>query len=168
MHERHGCKCSHAKLLNETRLENEYMNTVKKNVLVTHTAEQMFALVDDIEHYADFLPWCNQSVVHKREANVVEATVGIDYMRLKQSFSTRNTNVDGREIRMQLLEGPFKSLEGIWKFTPFGDIGCRIDFQLQYEFASGLISHIIAPVFGRISGTLVDSFIKEADKRHGK
>ncbi len=158
----------HAKLLNETRLENEYMNTVKKNVLVTHTAEQMFALVDDIEHYADFLPWCNQSVVHKREPNMVEATVGIDYMRLKQSFSTRNTNIDGREIRMQLLEGPFKSLEGIWKFTPFGDIGCRIDFQLQYEFANGLISHIIAPVFGRISGTLVDSFIKEADKRHGK
>lgn len=144
------------------------MNTVKKNVLVTHTAEQMFALVDDIENYADFLPWCGQSVVHKRENNVVEATVGIDYMRLKQGFSTRNINIPNREIRMQLLEGPFKSLEGVWKFTSFDEIGCRIDFHLEYEFANSLISKVIAPVFGRISSTLVDSFIKEADQRYGK
>ena len=142
------------------------MNKVEKTVLVAHSAEQMFDLVDQVDAYPQFLPWCSRTEVHRREGNELEATLHMDYMKIKQSFGTRNHNVPGREIRMSLLNGPFKSLDGLWRFTPLGDLGCKIEFTLRYEFSSSLLSTLIGPVFNRISTTLVDAFIQEADRRY--
>lgn len=143
------------------------MNTVNKTVLVTHTAAQMFDLVDNVVQYPQFLPWCGKTEVHMRDETSLEATLYMDYMKIKQSFSTRNDNIPNQRIHMQLLNGPFKSLDGVWQFTPLGDIGCKVEFNLQYEFSSSILSALIGPVFGKISSTLVDAFIKEADKRYG-
>ena len=88
------------------------------------------------------------------------------YMKVRQSFATHNHNIPGREIRISFLEGPFKALHGTWKFIPLGDDACKIEFRLQYEFASSMLSALISPVFSHVSGTLVDAFIKEADKRY--
>ncbi len=142
------------------------VQTVHKNILVPHSAENMFHLVNTVEDYPKFLPWCSRSEVLRREGNELEAMLYMDYMKVKQSFGTRNHNTPPHEIRMQLLNGPFKSLNGIWRFTPLGDLGCKVEFQLQYEFASSVLSALIGPVFGRIANTLVDAFIQEADRRY--
>ncbi|MDN0075495.1 type II toxin-antitoxin system RatA family toxin [Crenobacter sp. SG2303] len=143
------------------------MSVVEKNVLVTHTPAQMFALVDDVPRYPRFLPWCGKAEVHSRNGHEVVASLTIDYLKIRQHFTTRNSNVSDREIKMELVEGPFQHLEGVWQFHPVGDFGCKIEFRLTYEFSSKILEKIIGPVFGHISGTLVDAFIKEADRVYG-
>ena len=145
------------------------MVTIKKTVLVAHSAEQMFELVDNVEKYPDFLPWCSKTEVLKREGNQLEAMLHMDYMKVRQAFGTRNTNNPPQEIKMQLLTGPFKHLDGTWRFTPLcGGKSCKIDFLLNYEFSSVVLSKLIGPVFGHVSGSLINWFIKEANNRYGK
>ncbi len=143
------------------------MKTVEKNVLVLHSAEQMFELVDRVEDYPHFLPWYGKTEVIAREGNELKARLFMDYKGVKQSFATHNHNVVGREIKMDLLEGPFRMLQGTWRFIPLGDDACKIEFKLQYDFANPMLSALISPVFGHLAGKLVDAFIAEADKRYG-
>ena len=145
-----------------------FMKTVEKNVLVLHSAEQMFELVDRAEDYPQFLPWYSKTEIIERKGNELKARLFMDYMRVQQSFATHNHNIPGREIRMDLLEGPFKTLNGTWKFIPLGDDACKIEFRLQYDFAGSILSALISPVFSHLSGALVDAFIKEADRRYGQ
>ncbi|CUA81473.1 MULTISPECIES: type II toxin-antitoxin system RatA family toxin [Gulbenkiania] len=143
------------------------MQVVEKTVLVAHTPEEMFKLVDTVENYPRFLPWYGKTEVHSREGNQLVASLHIDYLRVKQHFTTRNTNDFPHAIHMALVEGPFEFLEGDWRFHPLGDFGCKVEFRLRYEFSSRLLEKIIGPVFGHISGMLVDAFIKEADRVYG-
>lgn len=142
------------------------MKTVEKSVFVLHSAEHMFDLVNAVEDYPQFLPWCNRTDILKREGDILEAVLHMDYMKIRQSFATRNINDRPVQIRMELLNGPFKSLSGTWQFTSIQDLGCKIDFRLQYELASGVLSALIGPVFNHIANTLVDAFIQEADRRY--
>lgn len=143
------------------------MKTVEKNMLVLHSAEQMFELVDRVEDYPQFLPWYSKTEIIERNGNELKARLFMDYMKVRQSFATHNRNIPGREIRMDLLEGPFKTLQGTWKFIPVGDDACKIEFKLQYDFSNSLLSALISPVFGHLSGTLVDAFVTEAGRRYG-
>ena len=142
------------------------MKTVEKNILVAHSAQQMFELVDKVEDYPEFLPWYGKTEVISREGDELKARLYMDYKGVKQSFATHNRNIPGREIRMVLLEGPFKSLNGTWHFLPLGDDACKVEFELHYEFSSRMLSALISPVFSHISGTLVDAFVKEAGRRY--
>lgn len=143
------------------------MKTIEKNVLVLHSAEQMFELVDRVENYPKFLPWYSKTEIIERTDTELKARLFMDYMRVQQSFATHNHNILGREIKIDLLEGPFKTLQGTWKFLPLGDDACKINFKLKYEFANSLLSTLISPVFSRLSNTLVDAFVKEANRRYG-
>ena len=139
---------------------------IRKNVLVPHSAEQMYRLVDTVEDYPAFLPWYGRTEVIARSETELKARLHMDYMGIRQSFATHNRNIPGREIRMVLLEGPFKSLNGTWHFLPLGDDACKVEFELHYEFSSRMLSALISPVFSHISGTLVDAFVKEAGRRY--
>ena len=144
------------------------MITIKKSVIVAHSASEMFELVDTVENYPQFLPWCSKSEVIKREDNVLEAIIHMDYMKIKQHFGSRNYNIPNQEIHMTLLTGPFKHLDGLWHFKPLGASSCKIEFELNYEFSNVILSKLIGPAFGIISNNLVNSFIKEANRRYGK
>lgn len=142
------------------------MKTIEKKVLVPHSAAQMFELVDKVEDYPKFLPWYGKTEVIERQGDQLKARLYMDYKGIKQSFATHNHNIPDKEIRMELLEGPFKTLNGTWKFTDLGGDCCQIEFQLRYDFANPLLAALISPVFGHLTGRLVDAFIAEADKRH--
>ncbi|MBM2884679.1 type II toxin-antitoxin system RatA family toxin [Chromobacterium phragmitis] len=143
------------------------MQHVEKSVLVAHTPAQMYALVEDVDHYSRFLPWCSKAEVLSRDGGQVLASLHIDYLKVRQHFTTRNRNVENESIRMELVDGPFESLEGVWQFKPLGDYGCKIEFSLRYQFSSRILEKLIGPVFGHISNTLVDAFIQEADRKYG-
>jgi ribosome-associated toxin RatA of RatAB toxin-antitoxin module len=143
------------------------MAVVHKSVLLPYSAEQMFALVDRIEDYPQFLPWCGGTEVRKREGDKVVASLSINYHGIKQTFATENTNKPPTEIVMTLLEGPFKHLHGTWHFKPLRADACKIDFDLQYEFSSRLLEGIIGPVFSMIANSFVDSFSKRAEVLYG-
>ncbi|MDO4997369.1 MAG: type II toxin-antitoxin system RatA family toxin [Neisseria sp.] len=142
------------------------MKTIEKSVLVLHTAEQMFELVDKVEDYPKFLPWYGKTEVISRENNELKARLYMDYKGVKQAFATHNFNTPPHEIRMNLLDGPFKTLHGTWKFTPLNEEACKIEFKLHYDFANAVLSALISPVFSHLASKLVDAFIAEADKRY--
>jgi ribosome-associated toxin RatA of RatAB toxin-antitoxin module len=144
------------------------MAQVEKSVLVPYSAEQMFVLVDKVEDYPKFLPWCGGASVDSVAGNVMHATVHIDYHHIKQSFSTENVRQSPINIDMTLKNGPFKHLDGNWRFIPLSDSACKIEFDLRYEFSNKLLEKMIGPVFHYIANSFVDAFIHRAEKIYGQ
>jgi ribosome-associated toxin RatA of RatAB toxin-antitoxin module len=141
------------------------MKTVHKSVLIWYSAEEMFALVSDVDSYPQFLPWCDQAKVLERSKDGMKAQVGIAFSGIHQSFTTHNRHVPGRQIHMTLVDGPFSRLEGGWTFTPVGDEeqrACKVELKLDYAFRSAALAALVGPVFDRIAGSLVDAFVKRA------
>ncbi len=139
------------------------MAQVNKTVLINHTAAQMFALVDDVKKYPEFLPWCGGvDLISQDDASTV-ATLHIAYHGLRQKFTTENHKTYPNQMDIQLKNGPFKHLEGVWKFIELSDEACKIEFMLKYEFANSFLEKIISPVFSHIANTFVDGFVARAD-----
>ncbi|MGZ3237731.1 MAG: type II toxin-antitoxin system RatA family toxin [Burkholderiaceae bacterium] len=143
------------------------MAVVHKSVLVGYSAEQMFALVDRVEDYPKFLPWCGTVDVKRQADNKLQATIQINYHGIKQTFTTENTNVPPVSMKMKLVDGPFKHLDGTWIFRSLRSDACKIEFDLHYEFSSKLLEKVIGPVFGKIANSFVDSFCQQAEKVYG-
>ena len=135
-----------------------------------YSAEQMYDLVADIRRYPEFLPWCDHAAVLATEPDGMKAEVGISFAGIRQTFTTRNTHVPGREVRMKLVDGPFSNLDGTWKFAPLGDgkqRACKVSLEMHYSFKSGALAAVVGPVFDRIAGSLVDAFVKRAEQVYG-
>ena len=139
---------------------------IKKSVIVAHTPLKMFNLVKDIENYPKYLPWCTKSEIQKHSDEEVTGAVYLEYLMVKTHFVTRNVYHPYSKIDMYFVDGPFKELSGNWIFTPLGDSGCKIDFNLEYKFSNSFFEKIIGPVFSYISKNIVDCFIKEANKQN--
>lgn len=128
----------------------------------------MYDIVNAVEAYPEFLPWCGGARVEQDGDSVMEAAIQIRGAGLNQWFRTRNSMVPGESIEMQLVDGPFRKLRGHWKFLPLENSGCRIELLLEFEFKAGLAAKLIAPAFTRIANTMVDSFCQRAHQLHGK
>jgi ribosome-associated toxin RatA of RatAB toxin-antitoxin module len=140
------------------------MPQVEKTVLVAHSAERMYALVDAVEQYPEFLPWCGGVDLIKRNETHTSATLHIDYHGIKQHFTTENEKTFPSLMDINLVKGPFKQLEGVWRFIPLAEDACKIEFRLSYEFSSTFLAKLISPVFSHIANTFVDAFVERADK----
>jgi ribosome-associated toxin RatA of RatAB toxin-antitoxin module len=140
------------------------MARVEKTVLVAHTPERMYELVDRVEDYPIFLPWCGGTELIARDEFHTEATLHIAYMGIRQSFTTENAKTHPREMRIKLKQGPFSEMEGDWLFLPLGSDACKVEFRLQYVFSSRVLETILAPVFSHITNTFVDAFVRRADE----
>ena len=140
------------------------MAQVEKTVLVPYSAAQMYQLVDAPERYPEFLPWCGGVDLQSRDTTTTIATLHIDYHGLKQRFTTRNSKTFPTLMEIELVDGPFSHMEGVWHFIPLGEDACKVEFRLNYEFSSRLLEKIIAPVFSHIANTFVDAFVERAEK----
>lgn len=140
------------------------MAKVEKSVLVPYSAAQMYALVDEVERYPEFLPWCGGTLLITRTEQTTEATIHINYHHVKQSFTTENHKTYPSLMEIRLKEGPFKHLFGSWHFKALNESACKIEFTLNYEFANKILEKIIAPVFNHIANTFVDAFVARAEK----
>lgn len=138
------------------------MTKVEKSALVKVSALQMFDLVDDIESYSEFLPWCKESRVLKREGDIVEAELIISKAGFNKSFSTRNRSVGKEQLFMTLLDGPFSSLDGVWNFIPLRDDASKISLDLEFEINGKFASLAFGAVFNQICNTMVSSFTARA------
>ena len=148
------------------------MKHVRKSVLLWYSPREMYGLVTDIARYPEFLPWCSKADVLEQRANGVTARLGLAYMGVPHSFTTRNEHVDGELVTVSLVDGPFSLLEGSWRFIPLGRSdaptqACKIEFELRYAFASKALETVVSPVFDRVADTFVDSFVKRAEQVHG-
>jgi ribosome-associated toxin RatA of RatAB toxin-antitoxin module len=145
-------------------LLKESMNKVEKTVLVMHSAAQMFALVDAVEDYPKFLPWCGGVDLLERTETSTSATLHINYHGFKQHFTTQNSKQFPHSMQINLKNGPFKHLDGDWRFVELRADACKIEFRLNYEFANSFLEKMIAPVFSHIAATFVDGFVARANK----
>ena len=144
------------------------MKRVARSAILEHSADEVYRLVEDIEAYPGFLPWCLAARVHGRSADSTRATLTVGMPGLRQSFTTQNENKPGQSIEMRLVEGPFKSFAAGWRFTPLSPHACRIDFALRYEFASRAIARLLEPLFDSIAGSMVDAFTRRAAQVYGR
>ncbi len=143
------------------------MKKIHKSALVTYDAARMYALVDDIATYQTFLPWCRKSEVLLRQQELVEAHLEIAYGKFNKGFTTRNRHIADQSIEMQLLDGPFRHLRGVWNFTALGADGCKVSLDLEFEFASTLLGLTAGPAFGQIANSMVDAFTQRAKQIYG-
>lgn len=144
------------------------ISVVEKSALVKYSAQQMFAIVDDIEAYPEFLPWCSGSRILSRVNNIVEGEIQISKAGFNKAFATRNRLEDQHKIYMSLLEGPFSSLEGVWTFLPLRADASKISLDLEFEISGKLASLAFGPVFNQICNTMVTSFTQRAKTLYGK
>lgn len=139
------------------------MQRVTKSVLVPYTPAQMFELVDRVELYPQFLPWCGGTQILGQAENRKTARVDIDYHGVRAHFTTDNVNRSPESIVITLKDGPFRHLHGEWRFGALGDAGCKVEFELAYEYATHLLERVIGPVFGHIANTFIDAFVRRAE-----
>ena len=155
------------------------MAEIEKSVLVEYSADQMFALVDNVADYPKFLPWCGGTSVTIQDDVIVHAKVKINYHQIQHSFTTENKRypinkpaankaIQDALIEMSLLDGPFKHLEGYWHFISLCETACKINFRLHYTFSNKILEKLVGPVFHMIANSFVESFIKRADEIYGK
>jgi ribosome-associated toxin RatA of RatAB toxin-antitoxin module len=145
----------------------QFMKTVHKSVLIWYSAAEMFALVTDIARYPQFLPWCDHAEVLASTDDGMTARVGISFGGIRQSFTTQNVHVPAREVSMKLVDGPFSSLDGAWRFVTVGDESqraCRVELDLNYGFDNAALAALVGPVFDKIAANLVDAFVKRAEQ----
>jgi ribosome-associated toxin RatA of RatAB toxin-antitoxin module len=135
---------------------------IARSAIVGHSAAQMYALVEEIEAYPAFLPWCAAAEVHDRQPGSTRATLTIGLGGLRHSFTTQNENRPGEAIDLRLVEGPFRRFAGQWRFVALAPQACRIEFSLQYEFSSRTLGKLLAPLFDGIADSMVDAFVRRA------
>jgi ribosome-associated toxin RatA of RatAB toxin-antitoxin module len=138
------------------------MREVKRSALVSQPPGVLYALIDDIEAYPSFLPWCTHARVLERTEAYVLATLGVRQGALSGEFTTRNTLEPGRAINMHLVKGPFSTLEGRWLLTPIAGNGCRVDFTARFAFKNRLTAVLLEPLFAQTIGSLVEAFVQRA------
>jgi len=148
------------------------MKHVRKSVLLWYSPREMYELVTAIDLYPQFLPWCDRAERVQTHEDGVTARLGLAYMGVRHAFTTRNVHLEPDSVKVQLVDGPFSTLDGTWLFKPLGRPGseqpaCKIEFDLRYAFSSPALEAVVSPVFDRVANTFVESFVRRAEAVYG-
>ena len=144
------------------------MQVVERSALVTFSPAQMYALVNDVPRYPEFLPWCVGARVDDVSPTERIAMMKIAHGVLQTEFTTRNTLTPDARIDMRLTHGPFRDLTGAWRFDAIGTRGSRVHFKVEFEFKNRLTSAAFNTIFEALCGSIVDAFVEQARKVYGK
>ena len=144
------------------------MKRIARSAIVEHAAEEVYGIVENIEAYPEFLPWCRAAEVHERGPGRTVATITVGMRAVRQSFTTENANRPGTGIDLRLVKGPFRRFSASWRFTALGERAAKIEFSMEYEFSSRVLGKVLEPVFDHIADTMVSSFSRRADQLYGQ
>jgi ribosome-associated toxin RatA of RatAB toxin-antitoxin module len=142
------------------------MRTIHRTASVPYTPAEMFELVNDIEAYPQFLPWCSNARILARDERQIRAMLKVAKRGFDTSFTTLNLLQQNRRIEMRLVEGPFRRLEGLWCFQPVAN-GCRVSLDMAFEVSGKVTALTLGPIFNQAANLLVDAFIKRANEVYG-
>ncbi len=144
------------------------MASISRSALVHYTAREMFDLVDDVDRYKEFLPWCSDSGTLWHEADERKAFITISKGGISKSFSTINRVQPGKMLEMRLVEGPFQRLDGYWRFQDLAEDASKVSLDLEFEFSSTLVRMAFGRMFDQLANRLVDAFVERASSVYGK
>lgn len=140
---------------------------IERSALLPYPAQALYELVNDVASYPQFLPWCSASQVLESSASEMRASLTLAKAGMRQSFTTCNRLVPGQSIEMQLVEGPFSRLHGLWTFTVLNDNACKISLDLSFDYAGALMRATLGPLFTQAANTMVDAFCQRARQLYG-
>ena len=143
------------------------MPQIRKSVLVPYSAKRMFDLVATVQHYPQFMPWCGGARQAAEADGRMRTSIDINYHGVRSSFTTLNTIDEPRLIALQFADGPFADLKGAWRFSVLDSDACKVEFDLDYEFASSMLGRLVAPVFDVIANSFIDAFARRAEVLYG-
>lgn len=143
------------------------MTTINRSALVPYSAQQMYHLVDHVDAYAEFLPWCKTAHEISRNEDEVTASITVAKGGVEKSFTTKNRLQKDKMIEMRLVEGPFHHLEGFWRFQKLDEEACKVSLDLEFEFSNALVKLAFGGVFNKIASTMVDAFVERAHQQYG-
>lgn len=143
------------------------MSQVNRSALVAYSAEQMYELVNNAEFYPEFLPGCVGSKIISRTETTQVASIEVAKIGIHKTFTTSNRMTPYQRVELDLVEGPFKSLKGEWKFTPLAEDACKIEFHLDFEFSNPIIDFAFSKIFNEFMGSIVQAFTKRAKQVYG-
>lgn len=144
------------------------MHTLKRNALVPYSARQMFELVNAIEEYPRFLPWCHASKIISCSETEIIASLDVNWKGIHKSFTTRNVLFPCNRVEISLVNGPLQRLDGVWEFNVLDEFACKINLDLEFEFTGHFVDKLFQPIFQHIANTLVDAFCKRAIELYGQ
>ncbi len=144
------------------------MTVINKSALIPFSVEKMYNLVADVDSYQEFLPWCGSSKVLSWTEDEVKGQIEISHTGMHKTFTTLNRMQKNKMIEMRLIDGPFKHLQGFWRFDALDENGCKISLDLEFEFSNKLVSMAFGPVFSQIANNMVDAFCKRALDIYGQ
>ncbi|MCQ4271753.1 type II toxin-antitoxin system RatA family toxin [Pseudomonas kuykendallii] len=140
---------------------------IQRSALLPYPAQALYDLVNDVARYPEFLPWCSASAVLDADPTSMRASLSVAKAGLSQQFITRNTLTPGQTIVMDLEEGPFSQLHGVWQFKVLTDKACKISLDLTFDYAGPLVKATLGPLFNQAANTLVDAFCQRAKQLYG-
>ena len=140
---------------------------IQRSALLPYPAQALYDLVNDVASYPQFLPWCTATEVLESTPAQMRATIKVGKAGLSQQFTTRNSLRPGEAIEMQLEQGPFRSLHGVWTFQPLGESACKITLDLAFEYSGALVKATLGPLFNQAATTIVDAFCQRARQLYG-
>lgn len=138
------------------------MREIKHSAIIAQPPGRVFEVINDIETYPTFLPWCTHAKILSRTEREIVATVGVRKGPLHGEFTTRNELDPDKRITMQLVSGPFSTLEGEWRLSPVGQNGCRVELSMRFAFKNRMAALIFEPQFAQTMTSLVDAFVIRA------
>ena len=144
------------------------MPHISRSALVPYSAARMFALVNDIERYVEFLPWCAAATVHEEAEGVIVAELEISRAGMRQRFTTRNALAPPERMTLELVEGPFEWFTGEWRFSPLGEDACKVELEMDFEYAGRIARTALAPMFAKSADEQVDAFCARARNLYGE
>jgi len=144
------------------------VSEVNRSALVEYSTQQMFDLVNDVESYPDFLPWCNKAEIIEQSESELKGKISLSKAGVKQSFTTLNTLNRPESISIKLVEGPFSKLSGSWQFKALSDKACKVTLQLEFDFLNAMLQAVVGPVFNHIANTMLESFVTRASEIYTK
>ncbi|WP_417762165.1 SRPBCC family protein [Shewanella sp.] len=143
------------------------MPHISRNILVRYSAQQMYDLVNDVESYKEFLPGCVGGKVLEFDGRTMVASVDISKAGISKTFTTRNQVVDGKSIELKLENGPFRHLNGTWKFIELAEDACKVEFELDFEFSNSIVGMAFGRVFKELVSSMVSAFTARAKEVYG-
>ena len=144
------------------------MHVLKRTAIVPYSCEKMFNLVNSIEDYPNFLPWCAASHIKSQTESEVVASLDVHWKGIHKTFTTKNILHPHTRIEIVLVNGPLSKLDGVWNFIPLNENACKILLDLEFEFTGRFVDKLFQPIFQHIANTLVEAFCKRANDLYGK
>jgi ribosome-associated toxin RatA of RatAB toxin-antitoxin module/CRP-like cAMP-binding protein len=137
---------------------------VRRSLLMPYPAEAMFDIIEQAEHYPQFIPWCTDAVILERTDEIVAARLSMKVAGIKLSLETRNPKRRPEWLSLRMVRGSLRRFEGEWRLTPLNAQACRIEFTLTYEFADPVTARVAGPVFARMADTMVQAYVTRAER----